>query len=180
MTKQELRAQIKLLKKKYTKEQLARQSEHIIADLEKNIAFTNANIVMIYHSLPDEVQTTSFIAKWRNFKRLVLPTVIGDDIIPVELTENTDFAVGDFNILEPQNEPYNGTFDLIIVPGVAFDSNGNRLGRGRGYYDRFLSRNIDVKRIGLCFDFQFVDSVPTEINDIQMDEVISGKNNLLS
>ena len=91
----------------------------------------------------------------------------------VELKKDTDFAIGDFNILEPQNEEYTGDYDLIVVPGVAFDRNGNRIGRGKGYYDRFLCKHLDVKRIGICFDFQLVDEVPTEDNDIRMDEVVS-------
>ena len=81
--------------------------------------------------------------------------------------------MGDFNIMEPQNEPYKGDFDLIVVPGVAFDRHGNRLGRGRGYYDRFLCQHLNVKRIGICFDFQLVDEVPAEAFDIRMEEVIS-------
>ena len=97
----------------------------------------------------------------------------GNDIIPVEYGKDTDFAVGDFNILEPQNEPYTGNFDLIVVHGVAFDRQGNRLGRGKGYYDRFLCQHLKVKRIGICFDFQLVDSIPTEPFDIRMDEVIT-------
>ena len=109
----------------------------------------------------------------RQEKRIILPTVVGDDIIPVELSENTGFAVGDFNILEPQNEPYQGDYDLIVVPGVAFDKNGNRLGRGRGYYDRFLCQHQAVTKIGICFDFQLVDEIPTEPTDIKMDEIIS-------
>ncbi|MBP5649552.1 MAG: 5-formyltetrahydrofolate cyclo-ligase [Bacteroidales bacterium] len=114
------------------------------------------------------MQTQDFIEKWRQHKRIILPTVVGDDIIPVELTPDTDFAVGDFNILEPQNVAYTGGYDLIIVPGVAFDRQGNRMGRGRGYYDRFLCQHRDVKKIGICFDFQLVDSVPVEENDIPM------------
>ena len=173
MDKKELRANIKILKKQHTKEQLLEQSEKILAKLEQHPDFKNANIVMIYSALPDEVQTQAFLEKWRNKKKIILPTVVGDDIIPVELAENTGFAVGDFNILEPQNEPYTGDYDLIVVPGVAFDHNGNRIGRGRGYYDRFLCKHLNVKRIGICFDFQMVDEVPTEPNDIRMDEVIS-------
>ena len=99
--------------------------------------------------------------------------MVGDDIIPVAYGKDTDFAVGDFNILEPQNEPYHGDFDLIIVPGVAFDRKGNRIGRGRGYYDRFLCQHLEVKRIGICFYFQLVEEVPTEPLDIRMDEVIT-------
>ena len=128
---------------------------------------------MLYSSLPDEVFTHDFLGKWRNEKKIILPTVVGDDIIPVELSKDTEFAIGDFNILEPQNNEYTGDYDLIIVPGVAFDRNGNRIGRGKGYYDRFLCKHLDINRIGICFDFQLVDEVPTEDNDIKMNEVIS-------
>ena len=173
MDKKELRANIRLLKKQHTKEQLLEQSDVILSKLEQHPDFQKARIVMIYSALPDEVQTQAFLEKWRHKKKIILPTVVGDDIIPVELAENTGFAVGDFNILEPQNEPYTGDYDLIVVPGVAFDRNGNRIGRGRGYYDRFLCKHLNVKRIGICFDFQLVAEVPTEPNDIRMDEIIS-------
>ena len=173
MDKKTLRAEIKVLKKQHTKEQLLEQSEKILAQLEQHSDFVKAKRVMLYSALPDEVQTQAFLEKWHLKKQIILPTVVGDDIIPVAYEKDTDFAVGDFNILEPQNEPYKGDFDLIVVPGVAFDRKGNRLGRGRGYYDRFLCQHLDVKRIGICFDFQLVDEIPTESFDIRMDEVIS-------
>lgn len=173
MDKKELRAHIKTLKKQRSKEELQEQSKLILNKLENNKSFIEAEIVMLYSSLPDEVQTHDFLEKWRNQKRIILPTVVGDDIIPVELKENTDFAIGDFNILEPQNEEYKGGYDLIVVPGVAFDKNGNRIGRGKGYYDRFLCKHLDVNRIGICFDFQYVDEVPTEDNDIRMNEIVT-------
>ena len=173
MDKKELRSYIKTIKKQHSKESLQEQSTTILRKLENHKSFIDAKVVMLYSSLPDEVQTHSFIKKWRNEKRIILPTVIGDDIIPVELTKETGFAIGDFNILEPQNKPYTGEYNLIIVPGVAFDKGGNRIGRGKGYYDRFLCKHLDVKRIGICFDFQLVDEVPTEDNDIRMDEIIS-------
>ena len=173
MEKKELRANIKALKKQHTKEQLLEQSEKILAKLEQHPDFMKAEKVMLYSALPDEVQTQAFLEKWHLKKQIILPTVVGDDIIPVEFGKDTAFAVGDFNILEPQNEPYTGGFDLIIVPGVAFDRCGNRLGRGRGYYDRFLSQHLSTKRIGICFDFQLVEAVPAEAFDIKMDEVLS-------
>ena len=173
MEKKELRALIKTLKKQHSKEQLLEQSEQILSKLEQHPDFAKAERVMLYSALPDEVQTQVFLEKWHLKKKIILPTVVGDDIIPVEYGKDTAFAVGDFNILEPQNEPYQGDFDLIIVPGVAFDRKGNRLGRGRGYYDRFLCQHLDVKRIGICFDFQLVDEVPAEPFDIQMDEVLT-------
>lgn len=173
MDKKELRSLIKTLKKQHSKESLLVQSQLILSKLENHQSFVEAETVMLYSSLPDEVDTHDFLERWRNKKRIILPTVVGDDIIPVELSKETDFAIGDFNILEPQNEPYNGNYDLIVVPGVAFDKNGNRIGRGKGYYDRFLCKHLEVKRIGICFDFQLVDEVPTEDNDIRMDEIIS-------
>ena len=173
MDKKTLRAEIKALKKQHTKEQLSEQSEKILAQLEQHPDFVKAEHVMLYSALPDEVQTQAFLEKWHLKKQIILPTVVGDDIIPVAYGKDTSFAVGDFNILEPQNEPYKGDFDLIIVPGVAFDRKGNRLGRGRGYYDRFLCQHLDVKRIGICFDFQLLEEIPTEPFDITMDEVIS-------
>ena len=173
MEKKELRTQIKALKKQHSKEQLMEQSEKILAKLEQHPDFVKSHKIMLYSALPDEVQTQAFLEKWHLKKQIILPTVVGDDIIPVEFGKDTTFAVGDFNILEPQNQPYKGDFDLIVVPGVAFDRNGNRIGRGKGYYDRFLCRHLNVKRIGICFDFQLVDEVPAEPFDIRMDEVIT-------
>ena len=173
MEKKELRTLIKTLKRQHSKEQLFEQSQKILVKLEQHPDFVNAHSIMLYSALPDEVQTQAFLEKWHLKKQIILPTVVGDDIIPVEFGKDTTFAVGDFNILEPQNEPYTGGFDLIVVPGVAFDRQGNRIGRGKGYYDRFLCQHLDVKRIGICFDFQLVDEVPAEPFDIRMDEVIT-------
>lgn len=172
-SKCELRKRIRQLKKEHTFEMLSQQSEEIMFKLENHPDFIAAKVVMLYSSLPDEVQTQDFIQKWHIQKRIVLPTVVGDDIIPVEVGEETVFAEGDFHIMEPQNNPYTGFFDLIVVPGMAFDAAGHRLGRGRGYYDRFLCCHPNVKKIGLCFDFQKVDKVPVEDTDISMDEVLS-------
>lgn len=173
MDKKELRNHIKALKKQQSKESLLSQSKMILNKLENHKDFIKAKTVMLYSSLPDEVNTHDFIDRWRNEKKIILPTVVGDDIIPVELAQDTGFIIGDFNILEPQNEVYDGDYDLIIVPGVAFDKDGNRIGRGKGYYDRFLSKHLDIKRIGICFDFQLIERVPTEDNDIKMHEIIS-------
>lgn len=172
VAKPELRKMVRAMKKTRSAEELRRQSGLIMSKLEKYSDFKRAERVMLYASLPDEVQTLEFIQKWRHKKQIILPTVVGDDIIPVALEDDTDFAVGDFNIPEPQNGPYSGGYDLIVVPGMAFDSAGNRLGRGKGYYDRFLSQHIDVKKVGICFDFQKVKAVPTEPTDIRMDEVM--------
>jgi 5-formyltetrahydrofolate cyclo-ligase len=173
MDKKTLRQQIRVLKKQHSSEELLVQSEIILQRLAAHPCFLQAEKVMLYASLPDEVQTLDFIETWRHQKTIILPTVVGDDIIPVELAENVDFAEGDFHIPEPQNHPYTGNFDLIIVPGMAFDADGHRLGRGRGYYDRFLSQHPQVYTIGICFDFQLIPEVPSEPHDRIIDEIIT-------
>ena len=173
MDKKTLRQQIRTLKKQHSQEELMAQSEKILQRLAEHPLFLQADKVMLYASLPDEVQTLDFIEIWRNRKTIILPTVVGDDIIPVELAEDVVFAEGDFHIPEPQSHPYTGDFDLIVVPGMAFDANGHRLGRGRGYYDRFLALHPQVYTIGLCFDFQLLPDVPSEPHDRIIDEIIT-------
>ena len=173
MDKKALRQQIRSLKKQHSQEELRSQSEKILQHLAEHSRFLQADKVMLYASLPDEVQTLNFIENWRHQKTIILPTVVGDDIIPVELAENVAFAEGDFHIPEPQSHPYTGDFDLIVVPGMAFDANGHRLGRGRGYYDRFLASHPQVYTIGLCFDFQLLPNVPSEPHDRIINEIIS-------
>lgn len=172
MDKKELRQYIRTLKRRYSAEELMMASQVVLEQLENDELFLDAERVMLYASLPDEVQTHAFIEKWRRRKVIILPTVVGDDIIPVALADDTLFLEGDFHIMEPQNNPYEGDVDLIVVPGMAFDRNGNRLGRGKGYYDRFLAKYPEVARIGICFDFQVVDSVPTDDFDIVMHKVL--------
>ena len=173
MDKKTLRQQIRTIKKQYSQEALQTQSEQILQRLAVHPRFRQAEKVMLYASLPDEVQTLDFIDSWRHQKTIILPTVVGDDIIPVELAENVTFAEGDFHIPEPQNHPYTGDFDLIVVPGMAFDKAGHRLGRGKGYYDRFLSQHPQVYTIGLCFDFQLLPEVPFEPHDCLINDVIT-------
>lgn len=172
MTKKELRQSIRTAKKQHTAEELQRQSVAVMQKLAEHPRFCAAERVMLYASLPDEVETLAFIESWRHRKTIVLPTVVGDDIIPVELADTTVFAEGDFHIPEPQNHPYTGDFDLIVVPGMAFDADGHRLGRGRGYYDRFLALHPQVYTIGLCFDFQLVPVVPSEPHDHPINEIL--------
>ena len=76
--------------------------------------------------------------------------------------------------MEPIGEEYTGNIDLIIVPGVIFDREKNRLGYGKGYYDRYLS-NKDIYKIGICFSDQVIDLLPSESHDIKMNIIITEK-----
>lgn len=151
------------------------QSAEILAALEAHPAFRAASTVLLYHSLKDEVDTHEFIRKWSRKKRILLPVVVGDDLELRIYTGPDDMAIGAYGIEEPIGELFTdyAAIDFIAVPGVAFDRSGNRLGRGKGYYDRLLPRIPSAYKAGICFPFQLVEEVPAEAFDIRMDEVIT-------
>ena len=109
-------------------------------------------------------------------KVILLPKVI--DQATMELRRYAgpyDLVEGAFGIMEPSGEPFTdySLIDVALIPGIAFDAQGHRLGRGRGYYDRFLnSMEVRPQLLGLCFDFQKVDEVPVDAFDVTIDEVV--------
>ena len=172
--KKELRRQVALLKTRHSSS-TTRQSAEILAALEAHPAFRAATTVLLYHSLKDEVDTHEFIRKWSCEKRILLPVVVGDDLELRLYTRPEDLKPGAYGIEEPTGELFTdyADIDFIVVPGVAFDRNGNRLGRGKGYYDRLLPRIPSAYKAGICFPFQLVEEVPAEPFDIRMDEIIT-------
>ena len=111
------------------------QSANILTALEAHPAFRAANTVLLYHSLNDEVDTHEFIQKWSNKKRILLPVVAGDDLELRIYTGPQNMSIcGVYGIKEPTGEAFTdyAAIDFIVVPGVAFDAKGNRLGRGKG------------------------------------------------
>lgn len=157
------------------------QSAKILAALEAHPAFRAANTVLLYHSLPDEVDTHAFIRKWSCGKRILLPVVKGNDLELRLYTGPEDMAIGAYGIEEPTGEVFTdyAAIEFIAVPGVAFDLKGNRLGRGKGYYDRLLPHIPSAYKAGICFPFQVVEEVPAESFDIRMDIIITTNENEL-
>lgn len=149
-------------------------SAKVLQRLEACPAFKAAKTVMLYYALPDEVDTHNFVEQWAKEKQIILPVVIGDDLELRSYHGRHELAVGAYGIEEPTGLAFTEKerIECIVVPGVAFDRHGNRLGRGKGYYDRLLPRLPQAYKIGLCFPFQLVDEVPAEPFDIPMDEVI--------
>lgn len=175
MNKNELRKLIAQNKKLYSTEQKDAWSSSLLNKLEGHPAFREAKTILLYYSLPDEVQTRQFVERWKNEKIIVLPVVISDCELELRrYTGKQDLAKGAFGIEEPVGEPFQeySQIDLAIIPGVAFDAKGNRLGRGKGYYDRLLPK-IKAPKIGICYNFQVTDAIPTDIHDQPMDEVIT-------
>ncbi len=141
--------------------------------------FARAETVMIYLSLPDEVDTTSIaLAAWQTDKTVVVPKVDWRHrrVMPIEITHlETGMTIGRHGIPEPsEGRPVpTEMIDLIVTPGVAFDVGGRRLGRGGGFYDRFLPQCSRAVRCGLAFSVQVVEQLDTEPHDQQMDMLVT-------
>ncbi|MBI9069380.1 MAG: 5-formyltetrahydrofolate cyclo-ligase [Salinivirgaceae bacterium] len=162
------------LKKDFPENERLAQSELIFSHLENQEYFKNAKIILAYWSMNDEVHTHSFIEKAYKNKNILLPSVNGDDLLIKEYKGIESMVPGEhFGILEPSGPIFSeeSKIDLIIVPGVAFDAQNKRMGRGRGYYDKLLKNSHAIK-IGICFDFQFFENIPAEPHDVAMDYVI--------
>ncbi len=171
MTKAECRKYIKTLMEEHRNE-LPILSEKALYVLRENERFRSAKTVLLFHSLCDEVATHDFLREVAKTKRVFLPVVRGEELFMAEFLVDEHLQTGSFGIKEPQKSFYDGAVDVAVVPGVAFSADGHRLGRGRGYYDRFLSQN-HCYCIGLCFSFQRLSEIPHEEHDVLMNEVIS-------
>jgi 5-formyltetrahydrofolate cyclo-ligase len=139
---------------------------------------------MVYVSKEDEVDTIGLITDLlKSGKRVVVPVVDEEkgELIPCEISALGELAVGTFGVMEPdlKNARIVNTeeIDLVVVPGRAFDKRCNRLGRGKGYFDRFLKRfGGRGKVIGLAFSEQVFDSIPADENDVKTDIVVTESN----
>lgn len=173
MNKSDIRKQIREQKKQLDENQRQAAASRVFTKLETLDDFIKAEHILVYHSLPDELPTINFINRWAERKHLYLPRVNGDDldILPYRPSHTHQ---GAFQIEEPDGDDLAdiANIDLIIVPAVAYDRQGNRVGRGKGYYDRLLSR-AHARLIGVCYAFQLVDSIDSDPHDIPVDMVIT-------
>ena len=173
MTKQELRKMIRQRKQQHSVD----ESSAFISQLKANSHFLHAHTLLLYSALPDEVPTQTLIDELvAQGKTVLLPRVVSDtDMELRRYSGPADLQQGAFGIMEPTGELFTdyAAIDVAIIPGMAFDDEGHRLGRGKGYYDRFLAKLPPTTyKIGLCFSWQRVNHVPTDSHDIPMDEVI--------
>lgn len=172
MTKQELRRHIREAKAAYSASQLADMSAAVCRALMSDHHWVDSRTVLFYHALPDEVDLSPLLS-WP--KRILLPVVAGDDLRIRRYEGERRLRTGPYGIKEPVGMEFTdySAIDLVLVPGMAFDRLGNRLGRGRGYYDRLLPLLTHAYRLAVCFPFQLVDKVPSEPHDQFMDYVLT-------
>lgn len=178
MDKKEVRKQMRAAKKAVPFCEKVERSENIMSQVELLPQFIAADTVLLYWSMEDEVQTHQFVERWYRQKTLLLPCVDGDDLRLRQYTGPQCLKAGEqFGIGEPTGPEYTDLdhVQLIVVPGVAFDRMGNRMGRGRGFYDRLLKSTPNAYKVGVAFDFQILDTIPTESFDVPMNKVVSEK-----
>ncbi|WP_235782338.1 5-formyltetrahydrofolate cyclo-ligase [Phocaeicola paurosaccharolyticus] len=176
-----LRQQIKDRKRCHQKEQLSIWSLELLKKIETIAAFKEAATVLLYYSIADEVQTAEFIKRWCKEKCILLPVICGDELVLRKYVNEEKLTdQNSFRIKEPSGNDFTefDKIDIAIIPGMAFDRNHNRLGRGKGFYDRLLPK-IKAPKIGICFSFQVVDEVPVDELDIPLDEVWTENGKLL-
>lgn len=176
MMKRELRARMRARNRALDPAERAAASCEIFRRVERLEAFAKARTVGVFCSLPDEPDTREALARWGSVKRVAVPRVEGASMRFFRYDPCTQH-IGAFGIEEPGPEAEEclpGELDLIVVPGVAFTSRGERMGRGRGYYDRYLTQpTLRAVKIGVCFAHQLVDTLPVEPHDVPMDCVVT-------
>ncbi|HAF28078.1 MAG TPA: 5-formyltetrahydrofolate cyclo-ligase [Bacteroidales bacterium] len=175
VSKSDFRNEVFKLKRNLTSSERIIKSQSIFKKIEQLQIFNHAKTILIYWSLDDEVFTHDVTKRWNHLKRILLPVTLKEEL---ELREFKGTHLlkesSKMKLKEPVGKAFTAfnEIDMAIVPGLAFDNQNNRIGYGKGYYDKLLS-NLSVFKIGICFDFQIFDNISTTERDIKMDMVIT-------
>lgn len=184
MNKNLLRRKILTLRRTQSFLEIKKKSKKIERNLFLFPLFKRAKVILFYLALKDEVQTREMIKRsLEEGKTVLIPFVDFKkrEIIPSELKDyDKELIRGEWNILQPAKDFYRpfslNLINLIIVPGVAFDRKGNRLGFGKGFYDRLLGKVCSkVNLISLAFELQLIKAIPVQSYDIPIDYIITEK-----
>lgn len=155
--------------------EIARLSKRIQEFVISSKEFKSAKVIGAYYAFGSEVKTDLVLEKAKTLgKKVALPSVEGESLAFYELSSGKYLVKGRFGIMEPL--PYGPVdrIDLLVVPGIAFDKKGYRLGYGKGYYDKFLAKK-EVFSIGLAYSFQLLESLPKGKYDKRLDAVATEK-----
>lgn len=175
MNKQELRQAIRARKRAMTEEDILRRSEILAEKFARSNAYRAAKTIYGYLPYNQEVRTVPMLRRaLKEGKRVAVPKVYGDDMKFIYLDDLSQVAKGYAGIPEPvaDGPVAQDETALVLMPGLAFDRAGHRIGYGGGFYDKFLAREPHHPTVALCYDFQVMDRLETEEFDIPVDLVI--------
>ncbi len=181
--KNQIREQSKLKRREMDKAEVLEKSKMAARAFLESEIYKNAKQLMVYLPLGNETDTMDIIdVAFRDEKRLVLPVTDPESgvITPVLYEKDTKLIKGAFSVTEPvdTNPADMSKTDVVIVPGIAFDRLGNRVGFGKGCYDRLL-KDTTAFKVGFCYDFQICDKIPACEYDVKMDFLVT-ENGLIS
>ncbi len=154
--------------------EITRRSNKIQEILISCREFKSAKTIGAYYAFGSEVRTNLIIETAHSLgKKIALPSVEGDSLTFYELSSEKCLVKGRFGIMEPLPSSPVDNIDLLVVPGVAFDRHGNRLGYGKGYYDKYLAKNKNTISLcaGLAYSFQLLDCLPRREHDVRLDAI---------
>lgn len=169
--KNDIRATLSQRRRILSNEKVKLGSQEVVEQLLQNHFFINAKNIMLYYPMKNEIDLRTLMQPTQG-KRFFLPVTHRRSLEVREYIGEQNLKKGRHRIPEPQTPSYKGKLDLIIVPGVGFDHHNHRLGRGGGYYDRFLRKYRHVPKIGVGYKFQLVRDIPTDKHDVQMTQVV--------
>ena len=175
MNKKEMRAIIRARKRAMTEEQIVSASRNLGVLFCNSELYKNAKSIYGYLPYNQEVRTVEMLEQAiRDGKRVAVPKCYGEEMRFIWLDDLTQVAPGYANIPEPiADEPIaDDKTALVLMPGLAFDPQGHRIGYGGGFYDRFLAEEPDHPTLALCYGFQMVEHLETEEFDIPVDQVL--------
>ena len=182
MEKAELRRRLQKCLLEMTEEQRSEKSRKACRNLISTPQFQNASAVMLYLSLPHEVDTSEAILHaWQLGKTVLVPKISWQQrhMIPVQIHSlETGFSIGASGLRNPvMGVPMPiGEIDLVVAPALGFDGKGNRLGRGGSYYDKFFANEeLKATRCGFAFAEQRIDSIPVTEHDVPVDYLVTDK-----
>lgn len=174
MDKRLVRRQVREALAAVSPEEKTQKSTMLALALLVHPAVRSAKVVALFSPLPDEPQIGEIIELMSRERIVLLPRVEGDVMCFYPFSPEA-MSKGSYGIMEPMcGEPFApAEIDVIIVPGVAFTADGLRMGRGKGFYDKYMSQEgFKAHKIGVCYSQQVVTSLPCERHDIPMNEVL--------
>ena len=169
-----LRAIIEQRRRMLTSEEISADSARIISQIEQMSVFRDAQTVMLYYPVHNEVDLRPLLTKYAGQKTFLFP-VTHRHSIEVRPYDGEDMMrKGRLGVPEPQTATFKGHIDLMLVPGVVFDNHCHRIGRGGGYYDKFLANHPLTPKIGVCYAFQLKKhDIPHWGSDKRMNRVVT-------
>jgi len=178
MDKKALRSQIREKKRAMTEDSIQRASRSLGEQFAACRQYREAKTVYGYLPYNQEVRTVPMLEQaLKDGKKVAVPKVYGDTMRFIYMTDLSRVETGYAGIPEPIDDGpvADDPTALVLMPGLAFTAAGDRMGYGGGYYDKFLAQEPDHPTVALCYDFQLVDSLPTEAYDIPVDLVLTGE-----